>query len=341
MATFNRELGIAFGAQSAEGTADPTIAALTGALNLDDGIILGDVASGIAESGITHSFTRRLREKGSVTGSFTGLASDFLEEEISLSFSFPMAGNRQTTTATPVSADFDHQKGINDLLAACGLAGATDALPGWRYTPADVSIATAKLFDSGVAWVIRDIRGDWSLTQTPGEVGIMTCTLTGIVDSFATVTLPTFDYEEQATVNAPSVQSVSPIWGGIPRGWTDLTIACANAIESIADSASSTGKGFEQTGRVISVDMTIRDDSTDIDYTRSQLVLQVAATDDLTETVGDAAVGSDPAVAYAIQCSNLEVRSYTPALAGKKAASQVSAVCTGLTDGSEFFLLFL
>ena len=92
MATFTRQLGIAFGPQSAEGTADATIAALSGSLALTDGIVLGDSASGIAESGISHAFTRRFREKAPVSGSFTVQASDFLEEEIALTFAFPLSG---------------------------------------------------------------------------------------------------------------------------------------------------------------------------------------------------------------------------------------------------------
>lgn len=342
MATFTREVGIIFGTQSSEGTADATIAADSGTIPLADGAILGDTASGIAESGITHSFTRRLRDKGAVSASFTELASDFLEEEVSLSFAFPMAGSRQTSSNPVVDADLTHDQGINDLLAACGLAGNADGGGvGWIYTPADVSIATAKLFDSGVAWVIRDIRGDWSLTQVPGEIGIMTCTLSGIVDSFSTVSFPTLQYSVQATITAPNVSSVSPVWGSIARGWTDLTISCTNEIEKVPDSASSTGSGFEQTGRVITVDMNIRDDSTDRDFTRAALVKSSAPTDDLTATVGTATGTDSAALAYQIACNNIDVRSYTPDVAGKKAASNISGVCTGLTDGTEFSLTFI
>jgi len=346
MATFTREVGIIFGSQSVEGTADSTVAAQTTA-SLANGAVRGDVASGIVESGVTHAFTRRLRESGPVTGGFTELASDFLEEEIALSFAFPMAGNRETSSSPVVDEDFDHDQGINDLLAACGLAGAADAsgTDAWIYTPADVSIATARIFDSGVAWVIRDIRGDWSLAQTPGEVGIMTCTLSGIVDSFdAAETFPTFSYGVQATVNAPSVKSVAAAWN-ITRGWTDLTISCVNEIETIPDSNSSTGSGFEQNGRTITVAMTIRDDSTDTDFSRTHLIAETAPTDDLIYTVFDSTgtptgVG-ESALAYKIEANNLEVQSYTPDVAGKKSASNVTAICTGLTDGSEFALTFL
>lgn len=342
MATFNRQLAIAFGAQSVEGTADATIAALSGGLDLSDGIILGDTGSGIAESGITHSFTRRFREKGYVAGSFTRLASDFLEEQIALEFAFPLAGPR-TLTTTPVDADFEHEKGIRDLFLACGLegfqSGANPAV-GWKYFPADVSIATAKLFDSGYAWVIRDIRGNWSIQATPGEVAIMTCTLSGIVDSFGAVAFPTIDYEEQASISAPSVAGVSPSWGisDEVRGWTELTIACENEIETIPDSASSTGNSFEQTGRTITVDMVMKDTDTDGDFTRSELVRTTAPTQDLKATVGTPAGAAENATAFRIEAANLEVRSYTPDVAGSKAASRVSAVCTSPTATLEFWI---
>lgn len=344
MGLYNREVGIAFGPQSAVGVIDPTIAALAGSLDLDDGIILGDVNAGIAESGITHSFTRRRREKGSVTGGFTRLSSDFLEEEVALSFACPAAGNRTTTPGTPNDFSFLQQKGLDALLGSVGLIGAAStASPaiGWRYSAGDVAIASARLFDSGGAWGIRDIKGNWSLSQTPGQVGIFTFTLSGIVESYAAVAFPTFDYEEQASVNAPSVSAVSPSWGGITRGWTDLTISCENQIGKFADSGSSTGESFEQEGRTISVDMTIRDDDSDLDFSRAELVRTTAPTSDLTATVGAAASGGDSAVAYQYAASNLEVVSYAPETAGKRAASKISAECTGTTDGEEFSIAFL
>lgn len=345
MATFTRQVGIAFGTQSVEGTADATISALAGALDLDDGIILGDSDSGVVGSGVTHSFERRFREKGTVSGGFTLLASDFLEEVVTLSFAFPLAGPR-TTTTTPVDADFEHQKGIKALLAACGLAGSASAsnpTVGWKYVPASVSIATAKIFDSGFAWVIRDIRGNWSLTQEPGEIGIMTCELSGIVDSEVNVAFPTFDYEEQASISAPSVSGVSPSWGlsDEQRGWTTLTISCENQIESIPDSASSTGSSFEQTGREISVSMTIKDTSTDPDFTRTQLVRPSAPVASVKATVGTPAGTAESAIAYQWELSLLEIHTFAPDVAGTKAASTLTGRCTGTTDGSEFFLAFL
>ena len=259
MATFTRELGIAFGPQSAEGTADATIAALSGSIDLTDGIVLGDANSGLLGSGITSSFTRRFNEKAVVSGSFTKQASDFLEEQISLEVAFPLAGPRQITGATPSGSDFTHDKGIDALLGACGLIGAvsgSNPTVGWKYSPGDVAIATAKLFDSGFAWVIRDIRGDLSIDMTPGEVAVCTATLSGIVDSAAELTFPTFDYQVQASFSAPAVSGVTPSWGisDTVRGWESLTIGIANSIDEFDNAASSTGKDFEQGGREITVE---------------------------------------------------------------------------------------
>jgi len=338
--TFTREVGIAFGAQTVEGTADATIAGLSGSLTLSDGIVLGDANSGIVSSGISHSFTRRLNEKPPLSGSFTKQSSDFLEEQIALSFALPLSGPRNDTTATPVDGDFVGRVGVEALYRCAGLFGAASGTPGHQYIPIDVDLITAKLFDSGNYWVIKDIRGDVSINLTPGEIAVATYTLSGIVDSFGAVAFPTFDYEELGTVSAPVVASVSPVWGFDPeeRGWTSLTIGVSNSIESIPDSASDTGSSFEQTNREITVSMTIKDTDTDIDFTRTNLVGTTAPTDDLTATIGDAATGSDPALAVLIEARNLEVRSYTPDVAGTQAASTITAVCTATIVATEFKL---
>ncbi len=343
MAAFDRELVLAVDAQAVEGTVNATIAALSNSIDLSDGVVLGDPDSGLFRSGITHSFTRRERTPEAIADSFTRTDGDFLEEEVSLSFAFALCGNRVDTVGSPDDDDFDHEKGIDALLACCGLDGAASGanpVVGWKYTPADVSLASIKIFDSGAYWVLRDVRGDITFELTPGEVAVATCTLQGIVDSAGVVTFPTVDYEEQASVAAPSVVETATAWSAT-RGFLECSIAVKNNLEKAADSNSDVGYLIEQNGREITVDMTIRDDSSDVDYTRTNLVQAIAATDDLVFQVGDAAAAAAPAIAYQVECANLRVLSYTPAVAGKKAASQVSAVCTGLTDGSEFFLAFL
>ena len=347
MATFKRQLAIAFGGQGGVfGTADPTIAALSGSIGLNDGIVRGDAASGLIGSGITHSFARRENPGGFVPGSFTRLDGDFLEEEVTLTFAFPLAGTRVPASNPPVASDFSALKGIEALLKSVGLEGAASVSNpdvGFKYAPVDAEPITAKLFDSGFAWVIRDILGDISISMPPGEVAVATCTLSGIIDSGALVAFPTVDFGVQSSVNAPAVVSVAPSWGisDEVRGWTELTIALTNSLEEVPDSAQSTGVATDQTGREITVNMTIRDTDTDVDFTRANLVGTTAPTADLKALVGTPAAAGDPATAYQIEVSNLRVLSNTPAVAGSQAASRVTARATGTVGGSEFFIAFL
>ncbi len=342
MASITRQVAIAVDTQTAEGTANTTIAGLTGALTLANGIVKGDSESGLIGSGLTYSFNRRERPPGELEGSFTRLDGDFLEQEITFSFAFPLCGPRKNTETPAVGGNFKHEKGIDALLKCCGLSGSLVATS-WQYVPIDALFATMKIFDSGEHWVVRDIRGNLNIRETPAEIPIVTCTLVGIIDSVGQTTFPSpLDYEEQASVNAIACKEANPIWGqgATVRGWSELEIAIENNLEKILDSASDVGFVYEQAGRTITVSMTMKDDDGDPDFTQTNMTGTAAPTDDLDFTVGSAAGDASPALAHQIQVANLRVQSYTPAVAGKKAASQVTAVATGLTDGSEFFLTF-
>ena len=59
---FDFLIGAAFGTQSTRGTADATIAALTGALTEADGLVLGDPESGEGESGLSFALERTFRD---------------------------------------------------------------------------------------------------------------------------------------------------------------------------------------------------------------------------------------------------------------------------------------
>jgi len=342
--TFNRELALVVDAQSVEGTPNPTIAALTGpTIALSDGLVLGDSGSGILKSGIDISLARVEKDPGFVSGSFTRLDGDFIEAAVDLTFSFPMAGPRITTT-TPVDTEFEHDVGIDALFACCGLDGASGGST-WFYTPADATFATVKIFDSGNYWVIRDVKGDITFNLPAGEVGIATCTLKGVVDSFGATTFPaTVDYGVQATVNAPVVAGVVPSWGisAEERGWETLSISIVNDLQDYADSAKTPARIVEQNGREITVEIEIIDTDTDIDFSYQNLIGTTAPTDDLIGTMGfdDIATGADPAVAYTVSANNLRVQDYTPGTRGVKAKSTITAVCTGTTAGSEFFIEF-
>ena len=334
------QIAAAFGVQAVAGTADATIAGLTGSLSETDGFVLGDPDSGVGESGIEFAIARELKEKAAVSGSFTKQPSTFLSEQVeTFSISFPLMGRG---TSTPVAdADYKPAKGIDALLQACGLAGANwGSGVGYVYTPASAQIITAKLFLSGSFWVIRDCIGSLELTQTPGEVGIATVTLSGVVSSFGAVAFPTVNYGNQASISAPSVKGVGHNWGisAAARGFTDATLTIDNEIEELPDSNSSTGKRSRQTGREIGLAATIFTDSGDIDYERTELVRTTAPADQQQWQVGTA--GGTTANAYRVTLTNPELRSFKPDRVGTSFVAECELVAVETVANTEFEILF-
>lgn len=342
MAEITFQLAAAFGVQSVAGTADATIAALSGSLSETDGFVLGDPDSGVGETGIEWETARELKEKANVSGSFTKQPSTFLSEQIeTFSISFPLAGRG---TASPVAdADYKPVKGIDALLQACGFAGANwGAGVGYAYTPASAQNITAKLFLSGNYWVIKDcIAESWELTQPPGEVGILTVNLRGTIDSFGAVAFPTINYANQASLSAPAVKGVGHNWGisAASRSFTEATLTGENEVEEIPDSNSSTGKRSRQTGRTITMAATLYADSADIDFERAELIRTTTPTEQQRWQVGTAG-GAGPANAYRITLSKPETRSYAADRSGTSYVATVELVAVDTSANAEMELLF-
>lgn len=340
MAEKTFQIAVAFGVQSSAGTADATIAALTGSLGETDGFVLGDPDSGVAGSGIEWAIARELKEKADVSGSFTKQPSTFLSEQVeTFSISFPLMG--RGTSSPAADADYKPAKGIDALILACGFAGAGGAGTSWSYTPAAAQIITAKLFVSGNYWVIKDcIAESAELTQPPGEVGILTVNLRGTIDSFGAVSFPTVNYGNQASLSAPTVKGVGHNWGisAASRSFTDATLSIANEVEDIPDSNSSTGKRSRQTAREISLAATIYTDSGDIDFERAELVRTTAPTDQQQWQVGTA--GGSTANAYKITLTNPEIRSLKPDRSGTSEVVEVELVAVETVANTEMELLF-
>ena len=129
-------MAVAFGEQVAQGTILAATRDLAGALDLTNGIVLGDKESGQMESGISISFVREGRDRPVVGGSQTWQQDEFLRQQVgTFSVAFPFSGNRKTTT-TPLDAEFQQDPGIEAILKACGLTSAADGSGvGWEYLP--------------------------------------------------------------------------------------------------------------------------------------------------------------------------------------------------------------
>lgn len=345
MAEFDLNLAVAFGTQSVLGTADPTIAALAGALDSSDGIVLGDAASGIAESGLSYSFIRSLREKAPVAGSFTAQPSDFLGEQIDgFTFAVPLKGCGATASGAPADGEYTPLAGVDALLRSAGLSGAAWASGvGWEYKPASAQIATAKIFDSGGAWVIKDLVANMTIEWTPGGIAVATFALAGVVDSYAAVAFPTLDFGSQASLSSPAVEQVAHNWGigGAPRGFSAATTSISNETEDVPDSNAEGGKRTRQTGRTITHTATIYSDDGDPDFERTELVRTTAPTEPLIFTVGTPAGAAATINAIQMELTNPETRSIKPAKGGTSRQLEVELVAVDTAANGEFALRFV
>ena len=341
MAEIPFQIAVAFGVQSVLGTADATIAALTGSLTEADGIVLGDPESGVAESGVEISFLREFIEKAAVAGSFTKQASNFVGEALDgFDVSIQLKGNGAGVTAA--DADFKPKKGVDALIQSCGLLGAAwGSGVGYRYAPGSVQIMTAKVWLNGMHWVIKDIVGSVSFEFEPGNVAIATFSLGGTIDSFsAASTFPTLNYGFQASASAPIIQTVGHNWGisAALRGFTEATLTVDSGTEDIPDSNASAGKRTRQTGREITMEATIFADSGDIDFERSELVRATAPVSLQTFTVGTAATGP---LAYRVNLTTPELRSFKPNIAGGSYTAECELVAVNASANGEAELIFL
>lgn len=346
MARYPGRMAVAFGVQSAEGTVNGTIKALSGALALADGIVKGHSDVGQYESGLEFTTGRRGRSRGFASGGFTWTGDDFLEEEVrTFALTFPLAGPRTAASTPAVDADFafPNDVGIDAILRAGGLGGAAwGAGVGEEYTPQNAEYVTAKLWLEGQHWVLMDCICSLSFTLTPGEIGLVKATFQGTVESVGTGTFPTLTYGVQDSVSPPVVESMTPVFGvGLgTRGWSELEISIDNEIEAVADSAAVGGRRAVQQGREITISMRQFDTDTDEDFVQSNVRQTGTPTDDLTATTGATADGED-AIHYALDVANIQLDEQTPDRVGGSSAPQITGRASATTDGGEFALRFV
>lgn len=343
MASITGQMGIAVVKQTTLGTIEPTLATGSGTVDIAAGAVLGDPNAGQMESGISYSLARVGRERGYAAGSFSNLGSDYLRTDVgTLTIAFALAGNRATLGGSPADADFAHTAdvGIDAILQACGLSGAAyGSGVGWVYTPTDAAACSIRIWDSGMSYGLKDVVGTLEFSMTPGEVAICTATLSGVLDTEATITFPTFDYGVQATVSAPVVENMGASWGAT-RGWSECTITIDNQIEDVPDSNAEGGTRSRQTGRTVTVDMTLRSDSSaGIDYEYTNLVGD-GPTDNMTAATGTSAA-TEAATHWAIDVADLQITDdLTPDRVGGEHVNKITAVATSQTADGEFSLIF-
>jgi hypothetical protein len=335
------EIAVAFGIQTVQGTALPAISTLTDG-DETDGYVLGDPSAGIAESGISVGFERDLREKATVSGSFTKQPSDFLEELVDgFEFAFPLKGNGYASPT--LDSHWTPDPGIDALLEACGLGGAGWATGnGWAYTPQSASYITAKIFINGLYYVVKDCIGNLSIDYPPGDIAVATVSFSNpILDSSGLVTFPTIDYGNQSDLSAPAVKSVGHNWGMTAelRGFSQATLEINNETETFPDSNATTGETARQTGRTISLSAQIFGSTTDLDYERTELIRTTAPTDEQSWTIGTA--GASTANAVRTILTTPELRKMNPEIGGTAYMIACELVAVDEDADEEFSLIFL
>jgi hypothetical protein len=341
-------VALAIGIQSAFGNENTTTAALSGALVVGNGIILGDKNSGDAESGITiPNLSTIVREQAQIQGSFTQQADEFVRAVTEgLAITFPLKGNG--ATATPAADEAQPDAGIDVLYETAGLVGASGAAtPDYKYTPRATAIySTVKLWVADLSFVFMDCLVDSLVFEfTPGGNGLVTANFkVGSINAFADNgpgNFPTFTWGFQSSLAAPTVEGVGFANFGQTRGFENLTITIANAIEEFGDSnVVTTGIRQSQKDRVITVDGRIYLATADSDAAYANLINTSAPTDDLSFQLGTANTGGATQMnAALINVNNLQAKDIKYDRTGTAAVVELSgSKATATTAGSEFTL---
>lgn len=341
-------VALAIANQSAFGTVNATVKALSGALVVGDGIVLGDKSAGDGESGITlPNFSRSVREVPQVAASFTQSADEFLRELCEgLAITFPLKGNGADAGA-PTAGVAIPDAGIVDIYGTAGLVGANGAAaPDYKFTPrATTEYSTIKLWVADLSFVLQDCLVDvLTINFTPGGAALVTANFkVGAVESYNDgVTFPTFTWGAQASLASPVVAGVNFTAFGQVRGFENLSITITNAIAEYGDSnVAISGVRQSQTERIITVDGRMYLNTTDSDAEHTQLVSTSAPTNDLTMQLGTADVGGAATALNAalINVNNLQPNNIKYDRTGTATVVELTgAKATGTTAGSEFML---
>lgn len=338
-------IAAAFGTQSALGTVNSTIAALSGTVDETDGFVLGDRDSGDAESGITVPEIARVEASvADVSGSFTRQSGSFERATPStLEITWQIKGNG--TTATPAVGEAIFDPGIHAILQMAGLAGANGGSNAeYDYTPSSsTTYGTIKLWVADRSYVFQDcIAESLDLIFEGGKIGKARATIQIGSHSPSTqfsdgVTFPTVTYGNQSSLSAPLAQGLSHTYGAA-RDFETLTIRISNEIEELPASNQATGVRKVQNSRTIEVEGVLYAVTADSDFDYQAVVNGSAPTSDLTFQIGTAATGATALNAFLVNANNVQLTSARDVKRGTVLATEIAGYCTGTTAGSEFLL---
>ena len=353
MATYEDFKGIAMAVDlqgSGYGTRNATIAALSGSLDEDDGIIYGVRDAGTAESGITiPEFTPIVREVVAVGGSWTERADAFLRAAVNgFTVKWPVQGNG--VTSTPSAGQAKPFVGPHALYTMAGLTGANGTSPVYEYTPttSGISYGTIKFWLGDLSFVLAGCLAETlKLEILPGgnvlaEAAVRVGYHDPSVDFADGVSFPTLDFGTWESMAAPVVEG-DDVTYGTARGINTGLITLAQSIEEWDDSSvPTTGKRLSKTRMLITFDGKYWVHTADSDFEYQQLMLSTAPTEDMTVQIGAVAGATDTINAMKLELFNVQPKGLTYDRGGDVMLADVrGAKCTHpTTPGGEFKLTF-
>lgn len=347
MSKIDFEVAVAFATQSAEGTYDPTLDAITDTLTYTDGLLLGDPESGVRESGLSLTFGRKKKDKAFLGATFTRPLSDFLLAEVpTLSFAMPFCGNRKTQSGAPADSDGTPIAGLDALLEAAGLTGAAwGSGVGWQYIYGSTNPISGLIYYSGERVELLDCRAQLSIAFTAGEVPVLTATVeVGSIKDHSLAAIPgTLTWgpgagEGQAERSAPKTLGAGFTWRDGPArgGFSEGTLNLTPAYTDIGDCNAATGLVKEQEDRETSFEATIfSDDTTDDGHEYEQLTTESQAVlDQMSFLVGTAMADGEPVEAVGIIMDDPEPETIEVTNLGTKRAYNAKLVGRGTSAGN-------
>ena len=337
MAKFDGSTAVAFATQSAEGTYNTTLDAITTVLVAADGLVL-------PTEEVKVKFARDEEGPAAVAGSFTKPLGTFKRRTVSsLEVAVQFCGNRSNASNPPVDADFVPITGLNALLQGVGMTGAAwGSGVGQLHVYASPNPISCLLYHNGRRYELLDCRVSGEINFDSGSVPIFKAKVeVGSIKDQTEVGLPTtLTYGVQATVSAPIVESVANLWS-TTRGFATLKLSFDQKIDDVPDSNVATGFLKDKTERVTGIDVVIYTDDADEDFADTQLaVTSSGALAQISFQVGASGTASNPMKAVQIVGAQPVILEVEPVRIGSKAADHITAELRHDTANAELEIRF-